>query len=134
MFAPVELQQLLHNPLYVLKMDCEGCEYVIARDVLKYDANFFDKVYQLNVEVHAPRRYLNDSTDAHSLGQLYYLLHKAGLRLTHNDGRGCGKNVQAGGCVRELKDAGFPCAPGCQSFLFGRNESFVDWMKRNNFN
>jgi hypothetical protein len=131
MFAPVELQMVLQRPLYILKMDCEGCEYVIARDVLKYDASFFNKVYQFNFEVHAPKRFLTDSTDAHSLGELYHLLHKAGLRLVHSDGMGCGQNDQAKGCVKTLTDAGFPCAPGCQSFLFARNESFVDWLNNN---
>lgn len=133
MFSPVELQKFIRQPLYILKMDCEGCEYMIAPDVIKHDANFFDKVYQFNVEVHTPRGFLTDSYGARSLGKLYYLLHKAGLQLIHGDGKGCGAETQAKGCVKALTEAGYPCEPGCQSFLFGRNETFVDWIRRNNY-
>lgn len=130
MFSPVELQKFVQQPLYILKMDCEGCEYVIARDVLQYDPNFFHNVYQFNVEVHTPRSFLNDSIDARGLGKLYHLLLKAGLQLVHNDGGRCGPIDQVKGCLDALIDSGFPCEPGCQSFLFGRNETFVAWRRR----
>eukprot|EP01035_Chromulina_nebulosa_P033875 gene33875-45378_t len=114
LYSPVELQKFIRQPLFILKMDCEGCEYSIAPDVLKYDANFFDKVYQFNVEVHTPRDFLPDAFGARSLGKLYYLLKKAGLELIHSDGTGCGVETQAKGCVKALTEAGFPCEPGCQ--------------------
>ena len=41
--------------LFALKMDCEGCEYSLADDIITEDIHFFRHVYQFNLEIHVPR-------------------------------------------------------------------------------
>jgi hypothetical protein len=48
--------------------------------------------------------------------------------LIHVDGGRCGPNDQKLGCDKLLIDIGYPCEPGCQSYLFSHNAStFIDW-------
>jgi hypothetical protein len=44
-----------HERVTILKADCEGCEYSLARDVLEEDPDFFQHIDQFTVEVHYSR-------------------------------------------------------------------------------
>lgn len=111
------LRKWLGHPLYALKMDCEGCEYSLADDILREDPLFFRHVYQLNIEIHIPRSFMSlDSV--YSLGRLYRLLTLANMKLVHVDDGKCGPKDQRGGCQDLIIQAGIPCVPGCRSYLF----------------
>ena len=106
--------------LHVLKMDCEGCEYQLAYDVMQDDPNFFHRILQLNIEIHLPKAYMKSDVEAKGLAKLYRLLTAAGLHLIHMDEGKCSNNDQKAGCSSRIVAAGIPCVPGCQSFLFSR--------------
>ena len=48
---PLVMAMFRHRHLNVLKMDCEGCEFALARDVAAHDPAFFSKVDQFAIEV-----------------------------------------------------------------------------------
>lgn len=45
----------------VLKMDCEGCEYALPRDVLMEDPTFFHRVGQISLEIHTSAVWVNST-------------------------------------------------------------------------
>lgn len=106
------------HPIYALKMDCEGCEYSLAPDILADDPNFFLSVLQFNFEVHLPLSFAKTDNDVYNLGRLFRLMYNAGMHLVDVDGGNCGPPDQRLGCHPLLATAGFPCAPGCRSYLF----------------
>ena len=111
-----------HEKISVLKMDCEGCEYTIAEDVLKEDPTFFNDVKQFAIEVHLPRAFMAGKTEVDNLARLYKLLKEAGLVLKSAFYSGCNPTHEASGCAPELIESNFPCASGimCQNYLFAR--------------
>lgn len=111
-----------HSWLAVLKMDCEGCEFALARDIAREDPGFFSKVGQFAVEVHVPKVFLKDDLHAHYLGLLYSMVFESGLELAHASIGGCSPEHDATGCVEALADVGYPCGKGlgCQNLLFSR--------------
>jgi hypothetical protein len=111
-----------HSWLNVLKMDCEGCEYALARDVARFDPGFFSKVGQFALEVHVSKRWLNDTLHLHYLGLLYHMLFSQGFELTHWSIAGCGFASEKMGCMLELDEVGMPCGVrrSCHNLLFSR--------------
>lgn len=109
------------HPLYALKMDCEGCEYSLAEDILRDDPNFFLAVLQLNIEIHLPRTFASTDQDVYNMGRLLRLIYLSGMKLIHVDSGQCGPKDQALGCHDLLQRVNFPCDPGCRSFLFTHN-------------
>jgi len=128
-FSVPELRAWADHPLYALKMDCEGCEYSLAKDILQSDPRFFDRIFQFNIEVHTPRVYMTKNEHAYDLGRLYRLLNLAGMRLQHADNAYCAQHELRKGFQPLLKNSTFDCYPGCQSFLFARPDvTYATWL------
>lgn len=122
------LRKLLgHDHVTVLKMDCEGCEYALARDILEQDPDFFSRVDQFAVEVHYSKRWMKTIAHLHALAALVELLEDAGMDLVHFDITGCSGVDQATGIIEEMKtvqlfDALRPNGQDmhCHNYLFAR--------------
>lgn len=124
-----KLRKQLGHPLFALKMDCEGCEYSLAQDILADDPDFFLSILQFSFELHLPRAFANTEEDVYSLGRLFRLLQLSGMRLVHVDDGRCGHDTQRQGCHELLDSIGFPCEPGCRSYLFAHNYlSAAAWL------
>jgi hypothetical protein len=123
-----KLRKELSHPIFALKMDCEGCEYSLAVDIQKDDPDFFLSVLQFNFEVHLPKAFASADTDVYNLGRLFRLLYISGMQLVHVDDGRCGPNEQKEGCHALLTSVGFPCEPGCRSYLFAHTFGSVhEW-------
>jgi hypothetical protein len=111
-----------HRQLSALKIDCEGCEYAIAEDVLREDPHFFRHVDQVAIEIHLSRKWAATNAHADNLGRLYDLVTAAGLRVAHATVTGCAPEYEALGCHPAFVAAGFACDPGemCQNVLLAR--------------
>lgn len=118
------------HPLFALKMDCEGCEYSLAHDIIQENPNFFATVLQFNLEVHTPRAFSPTAQNIYDLGRLFRLLYLAGMELVDIDKGTCGPKQMATGCHQLLQDIKFPCVPGCRSYLFShRFKSYAKWQR-----
>ena len=111
-----------HRRLSVLKVDCEGCEYAIAEDVLREDPTFFRHIDQLAIEIHLARKWAVTKEHVDNLGRLYGLATAAGLQVVHAVVGGCNPNDEATGCNPAFLAAGFACGDRemCQNVLFAR--------------
>mmetsp|Transcript_4341 Transcript_4341/g.6760 ORF Transcript_4341/g.6760 Transcript_4341/m.6760 type:complete len:334 (+) Transcript_4341:118-1119(+) len=112
----------------VLKMDCEGCEFSIARDILNEEPTFFQKVDQFTFEAHLNKNWLNDKESLYYFGMLFKLLHEAGLEVMGTSIGGCGP-LDDKGYMKELANIGYPNhwarrgigRRSCHEYLFARN-------------
>ncbi|KAI9098353.1 hypothetical protein DFS34DRAFT_110660 [Phlyctochytrium arcticum] len=106
----------------VLKMDCEGCEYSLARDVAALDPYFFANVDQLAIEIHISKAWIKSPAHAHYLGLLYHMLQYHGLHMVASDITPCAANDEAPGCPAELEAVNYPCGPTrmCHNYLFSK--------------
>jgi hypothetical protein len=115
---------LKHDRIAVLKMDCEGCEYTLAADVLDEDPMFFSKVDQFAIEVHWSRFWLKSRAELNAIARLFQLLEEAGFKLMHSDMVPCGEET-ATGLLPELQEymsVLFAPRPNmhCHNYLFAR--------------
>jgi len=111
----------------ILKMDCEGCEYALATDVLNDDPDFFHHVGQFVVEVHHDKRFMKTLNHLAEYERLLGLLSDANLELQQVTFTGCGENKNGGdpekihhACLPELEAAGYHCAVNCVNMIFAR--------------
>ena len=108
--------------LAVLKMDCEGCEFALADDIIENDPTLFERVDQFAFEIHLPTTFM--PTDEHhiALGELFSLLYYSGHVLIKHEINGCNPRHEDSGCHRHLVELNYPCARGqmCQNILFAR--------------
>lgn len=125
-----KLQKWFGHPLYVLKMDCEGCEYVLADDVLNHNPHFFDYIYQFNIEIHTPNAIMTQDEHTYGLGRLYRILKLSGMLLQDYDEGFCANWQLRRGFQPSLLKTKFPTHPGCQSFLFTRNISYSEFIHK----
>lgn len=91
-----------HEHIHTLKMDCEGCEYSLARDVLEEDPGFFSRVDNFAVEVHYSRHWLKSTAHLQALAALVQLLEEAGMDLVHFELSGCAQVRQETGILPEM--------------------------------
>jgi hypothetical protein len=117
----------------IIKLDCEGCEVALSRDILAEDASFLHHVDQLSIETHVTKTWINSTEEVYYFGLQFALLEEAGFQLEWSNIFGCSKRHEVTGCVPEMEEYGFPCGhdpwPGkpnvvkgvsCQDFLWKR--------------
>lgn len=102
----------------VLKMDCEGCEYAIAPDLMKEAPGMFLGIQQFNIEMHFPVRFTPTDEHVYNLGRLYRLLQLSDMTLRHVDYGGCGRPYECS----DLLNTYLQCKPGCRSYLFAKSK------------
>jgi hypothetical protein len=113
-------RSFVERDLFVLKMDCESCEYSLAFDILNDDPSFFDHILQFNIELHFPRRLMKSDNAVCSLGRLFRLLKLSSFELVHVDDGHCSLVDEEEGCIGLFVESGIPCLPGCRSFHFAK--------------
>ncbi len=120
--VPLLAKALSIERLQVLKMDCEGCEYALADDIIKHDELFLDKVDQFAIEVHTSALIAKTRDHALALGRLYQLLQEAGLELVHAAVQYCNDEHAAYGHQAEFVAVGYPHSRNdyCQNLLFAK--------------
>lgn len=103
--------------LNILKMDCEGCEYALARDIVRDDPTFFDHVDQFAVEIHLAKEWLKDKATVYYYGILIKKLAESGFRLHHTQRASCAPEHTKTGCVVD-----FLCKDSnrCHNYLFAK--------------
>eukprot|EP00977_Amphora_coffeiformis_P016741 scaffold5278_cov128-Amphora_coffeaeformis.AAC.7 len=106
----------------ILKMDCVGCEYSLARDIIVEDPDFLYRVDQLSLEVHVSKEWLNNNESLYYFALIFKMLQDAGLKLQTSLIASCSKYHEAAGCMDELKSISYPCGikRSCHDYLFAR--------------
>jgi hypothetical protein len=124
--SPSKLARLVagSDPIPVLKMDCEGCEYRLFEDVVANDPTFFKRVKQFAVEIHVSRYWMRTRDDLVKLGKLYALLFASGHDLMHVYITRCGYEQERYGCLPAAAELGYgsTCVVWkmCQNLLFAK--------------
>jgi len=116
------LRKAQGHELAVLKMDCEGCEYSLARDVVEDDPDFWNHVQQFAVELHVSKFWIKNDDYVHNLALLFLQLEKAGLIISHFQQTGCSPKHEEYGCADQLIQSNFPCQKKgmCLNILFAK--------------
>lgn len=89
--------------LNFVKIDCEGCEVSMARDILAEDPSFLDKVGQISIETHATRTWVNTKEELYYFALMFALLEDAGFKLIWSVKFGCGRH-EHDGCMPEMME------------------------------
>ncbi|KAL3931385.1 MAG: hypothetical protein SGBAC_011332, partial [Bacillariaceae sp.] len=118
----------------IVKLDCEGCEYAFARDVLREDPYFLHVVDQFSIESHVTRTWLNTREELYYFGLHFVLLEEAGFEMVWSSIFGCSKRHEITGCIPELEKYGFPCGhkpwPGKTQVVKGYSCHEYTWNKK----
>ena len=88
--------------LNIVKLDCEGCEVALARDILAEDPDFLRNVGQISIETHGTRTWVNSTEELYYFALMLPLLEEAGFRLIWSSVFGCGK-YEHDLCAREME-------------------------------
>lgn len=95
--------------LDIVKIDCEGCEVALARDILLEDPSFLEHVGQISIETHGNRNWVNSTEELYYWSLMFPLLEDAGFSLVWSSVFGCGKH-EHNGCRPELEQKmNMPC-------------------------
>jgi len=117
----------------IIKLDCEGCEFALARDILREDPQFLHHVDQISIETHVTRTWLNTKEELYYFALHFALLEEAGFKLEWSDIFGCSKRHEVEGCHPDLERFGFPCGydpwPGKTSVVLGRSCQDFLWKR-----
>jgi hypothetical protein len=109
----------------IIKMDCEGCEVALARDIILEDPDFLKRVGQISIETHVTKTWIKTREHIYYFGLHFALLEEAGFQLEWSSVFGCSKRHEITGCVPELEKYGFPCGyrpwPGHPTVVRGRS-------------
>lgn len=108
--GPASLAQMVApapQRMGLLKMDCEGCEYSIYADVMRREPSFFERVEQVVLEVHLPRRFAPTDAAFLDYGRLLVLLLRAGHRLMHFEHAYCSGGSQFEGMTPLVAESGY---------------------------
>ena len=119
--VPSLIKFLKYDHLDVLKMDCEGCEYSLARDIALEDPAFFNKIDQFALETHTSKIWVKSARHAHYLGLLFAMLDASGLKLRLYEQGNCGHADESVGCDDSFLKAGYECKYLCSNYLFARD-------------
>jgi hypothetical protein len=115
----------------IIKLDCEGCEFAFARDILREDPQFLLHVDQVSIETHVTKTWMQTREHLYYFGLHFALLEEAGFVMEWSQVFGCSKRHEDAGCIEKMY--GFPCGfkpwPGhskvvkgysCHDFLWKR--------------
>ncbi|CAB9526172.1 expressed unknown protein [Seminavis robusta] len=116
----------------VLRLDCEGCEIAMMRDILVEDPTFFHKFGQVSVKKHAAEEFVKTEEDLYYFGLMFPLLEEAGFTLVSSRVLSCKAKFEKNGCRSEFNEWGYICGHGaddqhkqsrsCQDFLFAKDD------------
>jgi len=87
----------------IVKIDCEGCEVAMARDILTDDPSFLDKIGQISIETHATKSWVKTDEELYYYALQFPLLEDAGFKLIWSSVFGCGK-FEHDGCRPEMEE------------------------------
>lgn len=117
----------------VLKIDCEGCEVALARDMLREDPDFLLHVDQISIETHVTKTWMTTTEHVYYFGLLIVLLEEAGFKMEWSSVFGCSKRHEITGCLPEWEKYGWPCGydpwPGRPNVVKGRSCQEYTWMR-----
>jgi len=115
----------------IIKLDCEGCEFAFARDILREDPSFLSHVDQLSIETHVSKSWMTTREHLYYFGLHFALLEEAGFVMEWSQVFGCSKRHEEPGCLEEMY--GFPCGykpwPGHPNVVLGRSCHDFLWKK-----
>mmetsp|Transcript_19960 Transcript_19960/g.23853 ORF Transcript_19960/g.23853 Transcript_19960/m.23853 type:complete len:344 (+) Transcript_19960:48-1079(+) len=117
----------------VLKIDCEGCEMALSRDMLREDPSFLHHVDQISIETHVTKTWMTTREHVYYFGLLFVLLEEAGFKMEWSDVFGCSKRHEITGCMPELAKYGWPCGydpwPNRPNVVLGRSCQEFTWKR-----
>lgn len=117
----------------LLKIDCEGCEVALARDMLREDPDFLHHVDQISIETHVTMTWMTTREHVYYFGLLLVLLEEAGFVMEWSSVFGCSKRHEVAGCIEDIKDAGWPCGydpwPGHPKVVKGYSCQEYTWKR-----
>lgn len=93
----------------ILKIDCEGCEVALSRDILREDPYFLHHVDQISIETHMTKTWMTTREHVYYFGLLLVLLEEAGFVMEWSSVFGCAKRHEVEGCIEDIEEAGWPC-------------------------
>lgn len=93
----------------LLKIDCEGCEVALSRDMLREDPWFLYHVDQISIETHVTKTWMTTQEHVYYFGLMFALLEEAGFKMEWSSVFGCSKRHEVAGCMPELEMYGWPC-------------------------
>jgi len=126
-YSPIRMMEFMgYKKLTVLKMDCEGCEYAIAKFLEEEDMDFLSKVDQFSLELHVTTKWIQTDEHLTNLGKLFYYLKKAGFKMMTGSVDSCSWSDEVIPCRDEFQQLNYPCGNGhsCHNMLFSR----VHWQ------
>jgi len=117
----------------VVKLDCEGCEVSLARDILREDPTYLHHVDQMSIETHASKVWITSTEHVYYFGLHFALMEEAGFQLEWSSVFGCSKRHEIAGCVPEFEKYGFPCGydewPNHPNVVKGRSCHEFTWKR-----
>jgi len=117
----------------IVKIDCEGCEMALSRDMLREDPSFLHHVDQISIESHVTRTWMTTREHVYYFGLLFVLLEEAGFKMEWSDVFGCSKRHEITGCMPELEKYGWPCGykpwPNHPNVVLGRSCQEFTWKR-----
>lgn len=120
----------------LLKIDCEGCEVALSRDMLREDPWFLHHVDQISIETHVTKTWMTTQEHVYYFGLMFALLEEAGFKMEWSSVFGCSKRHEVMGCMPELEKYGWPCGykpwPGRQKVVKGWSCQEFTWKRYDN--
>lgn len=116
----------------LLKIDCEGCEVALARDMLREDPYFLHHVDQISIETHVTKAWMSTREHVYYFGLLLVLLEEAGFVMEWSSVFGCSKRHEVYGCIEDIADS-WPCGynqwPGHPNVVKGWSCQEYTWKR-----
>jgi hypothetical protein len=117
----------------LLKMDCEGCEVTLARDILREDPYFLHRVDQISIESHVTKAWMTTTEHVYYFAMMFALLEEAGFKMEWSSIFGCLKRHEIQGCLPEFEQYGWPCSytewPDHPKVVHGRSCQEFTWKR-----